>query len=94
MRVDSTSPVSPGPAVPPPSARRWTSVARTAEAIGVRTLSVMDHWFQMDRIWPAEEPMLEGYTTLGFVAARPNGSASACSSAASRTATRACWPRR
>ncbi len=45
------------------------SLARTAEAIGVRTLSVMDHWFQMDRMWPADEPMLEGYTTLGFVAA-------------------------
>lgn len=29
----------------------------------------MDHWFQMDRMWPADEPMLEGYTTLGFVAA-------------------------
>jgi F420-dependent oxidoreductase-like protein len=45
------------------------SLARTAEAIGVRTLSVMDHWFQMEMMWPAEEPMLEGYTTLGFVAA-------------------------
>jgi F420-dependent oxidoreductase-like protein len=30
----------------------------------------MDHWFQMDRVWPAEEPMLEGYTSLGFVAAK------------------------
>jgi len=47
-----------------------TSLARTAEAIGVRTLSVMDHWFQMDLMWPAEEPMLEGYTTLAFVAAK------------------------
>jgi F420-dependent oxidoreductase-like protein len=46
------------------------SLAQTAEAIGVRTLSVMDHWFQMERIWPAEEPMLEGYTTLSFVAAK------------------------
>ena len=27
----------------------------------------MDHWFQMEAMWPAEEPMLEGYTTLGFV---------------------------
>lgn len=45
-----------------------TSVARTAEAIGVRTLSFMDHYFQMERAWPAEEPMLEGYTALGFVA--------------------------
>jgi len=25
----------------------------------VRTLSVMDHWFQMEMLWPAEEPMLE-----------------------------------
>ena len=47
-----------------------TSLARTAESIGVRTLSVMDHWFQMEAAWPAEEPMLEGYTTLGFVAAK------------------------
>jgi F420-dependent oxidoreductase-like protein len=47
-----------------------TSLAQSAEAIGVRTLSVMDHWFQMDRLWPADEPMLEGYTTLGFVAAK------------------------
>jgi F420-dependent oxidoreductase-like protein len=46
-----------------------TTLAQTAEAVGARTLSVMDHWFQMDMMWPAEEPMLEGYTTLGFVAA-------------------------
>ncbi len=45
-------------------------LAQTAEAIGVRTLSVMDHWFQMEMLWPAEEPMLEGYTTLSFAAAK------------------------
>ena len=45
-----------------------TTLAQTAEGVGVRTLSVMDHWFQMEVMWPAEEPMLEGYTTLGFVA--------------------------
>ena len=48
----------------------FTSLAQTAEAIGVRTLSVMDHWFQMEMLWPAEEPMLEGYTTLSFAAAK------------------------
>ena len=48
----------------------WASLAQTAEAIGVRTLSVMDHWFQMEFLWPAEEPMLEGYTTLSFAAAK------------------------
>src|SRR5437763_5390691 len=43
-------------------------LARRAEAIGVRTLSFMDHYFQMDWMAPAEDPMLEGYTALGFVA--------------------------
>ncbi len=43
-------------------------LARRAEALGVRTLSFMDHFFQMDRVAPAEDPMLEGYTALGFVA--------------------------
>lgn len=43
-------------------------LARTAEAIGVRTLSFMDHYFQMDAVAAAEDPMLEGYTALGYVA--------------------------
>jgi alkanesulfonate monooxygenase SsuD/methylene tetrahydromethanopterin reductase-like flavin-dependent oxidoreductase (luciferase family) len=46
------------------------AVASTAEGIGIRTLSFMDHWFQMDWLAPAEDPMLEGYTALGFVAGR------------------------
>src|SRR5438552_2920952 len=44
------------------------ALATRAEAIGVRTLSFMDHFFQMDWMAPAEDPMLEGYTALGFVA--------------------------
>ena len=48
----------------------FAELAQTAEAIGVRTLSVMDHWFQMEMLWPADEPMLEGYTTLSFAAGR------------------------
>ena len=43
--------------------------ANAAEAAGATSLSVMDHWFQMDQMAPAEQPMLEGYTTLGFLAA-------------------------
>jgi len=42
---------------------------RAAEAAGASTLTVMDHYFQMDQVAPAEDPMLEGYTTLGFLAA-------------------------
>jgi F420-dependent oxidoreductase-like protein len=45
-------------------------LAQRAETMGVRTLSFMDHYFQMDQMAPAEEPMLEGYTALGFVAGR------------------------
>jgi F420-dependent oxidoreductase-like protein len=47
-----------------------SDLAQRAEAIGVRTMSFMDHWFQMDWMAPAEDPMLEGYTALGFVAGR------------------------
>jgi len=43
-------------------------LARRAEALGIRTLSVMDHFFQMDWMAPAEDPMLECYTALAFVA--------------------------
>jgi F420-dependent oxidoreductase-like protein len=46
------------------------ALAERAEALGVRTISFMDHYFQMDRVAPAEDPMLEGYTALGFVAGR------------------------
>ena len=45
-------------------------LAERAEAVGVRTLSFMDHFFQMEAMAPAEDPMLEGYTALGFVAGR------------------------
>ena len=54
-----------------PPARLGSGVAelaQRAEAVGVRTLSFMDHYFQMDWFAPAEDPMLEGYTALGFVA--------------------------
>jgi F420-dependent oxidoreductase-like protein len=47
-----------------------TDVAGRAEALGVRTLSVMDHYFQMEAAAPADDPMLECYTALAFIAAR------------------------
>lgn len=45
-------------------------LATRAEALGVRTMSLMDHLFQMEAMWPADEPMLEAYTSLAFIAAR------------------------
>jgi F420-dependent oxidoreductase-like protein len=45
-------------------------LAQRAEGIGVRTLSCMDHFFQMEASAPADDPMLEGYTALAFLAGR------------------------
>ncbi len=70
MHVDVHVPRFTWPGGPESIGPTWASLAQTAEAIGVRTLSVMDHWFQMEFLWPAEEPMLEGYTTLSFAAAK------------------------
>ena len=44
-------------------------VAREAEAAGVARLTVMDHVWQIGPIGPPEEPMLEAYTALGYLAA-------------------------
>jgi F420-dependent oxidoreductase-like protein len=42
--------------------------ARTAEEVGCSTFTLMDHWFQLESLATAEDPMLEGYTSLGFLA--------------------------
>jgi alkanesulfonate monooxygenase SsuD/methylene tetrahydromethanopterin reductase-like flavin-dependent oxidoreductase (luciferase family) len=46
-------------------------IGRAAEDAGVANLSVMDHYLQLGGpIGTARDPMLEGYTTLGFLAAK------------------------
>ena len=45
------------------------AVARTADQVGFGYLAVMDHFFQIRGVGPAEHDMLEAYTTLGFLAA-------------------------
>ena len=47
---------------------RVAATARAAEAVGCSDFTVMDHWFQMEWMLSAADPMLEGYSTLGFVA--------------------------
>jgi F420-dependent oxidoreductase-like protein len=44
------------------------TLAQLAEVAGVRTLSFMDHYFQMETLGAPEDPMLEGYATLSYVA--------------------------
>ena len=48
---------------------RLTATARAADEGGVSLLTVMDHYFQMEVRGGPSEPMLEGYTTLGYLAA-------------------------
>jgi F420-dependent oxidoreductase-like protein len=55
-----------GPAV---LGRTLADVGRAAEDAGLDNLSLMDHYFQLAMMGEAEEPMLEGYTSLGFLAA-------------------------
>jgi F420-dependent oxidoreductase-like protein len=58
------------PADPAAIAPTLAETARIADQAGVSSFTVMDHYFQMDGMAAAEEPMLEGYTTLGYVAAK------------------------
>jgi F420-dependent oxidoreductase-like protein len=59
------------PSDPAQIAPTLAETARVAEQAGFSTLSVMDHYFQLEYAGSAAEPMLEAYTTLGYVAARP-----------------------
>jgi F420-dependent oxidoreductase-like protein len=57
------------PADPAAIAPTLAETVRIAEQAGTASFTVMDHFFQMEGPAAADEPMLEGYTTLGYVAA-------------------------
>jgi F420-dependent oxidoreductase-like protein len=46
------------------------TVARTADEAGFDFIAVMDHFFQIGAVGPADHEMLEAYTTLGYLAGR------------------------
>src|SRR6218665_2377519 len=60
---DFTIPGHPGSLAP-----ALRSAAATADPMGASWFTVMDHYFQMEQFRTAHDPMLEGYTTLGFLA--------------------------
>ena len=65
LQINSfTWPGGPG-AIGPTLAR----VVSQADEIGLDSIWVMDHFFQIRGLGPPEDPMLEGWTTLGFMAA-------------------------
>jgi F420-dependent oxidoreductase-like protein len=43
-------------------------IARDADQAGLDSLWVMDHFFQIPPVGPVEEPMLDGYSALAYVA--------------------------
>jgi F420-dependent oxidoreductase-like protein len=50
--------------------QRLAEIARLADESGFASLWVMDHFFQMgDEFGEADEPMLESYSTMGYLAA-------------------------
>jgi F420-dependent oxidoreductase-like protein len=57
------------PSEPERIAGTLADTARVAEEAGFSSFTVMDHYFQMEQAAGADEPMLEAYTTLGYLAA-------------------------
>jgi F420-dependent oxidoreductase-like protein len=48
---------------------RLAEIAQTADENGFSSLWVMDHFFQIPNVGHVDEPMLEGYSALSFMAA-------------------------
>jgi F420-dependent oxidoreductase-like protein len=69
MRVGLQVPSFTWPGGPPGIAAKLAEIARTADDAGFYSLWVMDHFFQIHGVGPPEHDMLEGYTTLGYLAA-------------------------
>ena len=70
MRIGLQIPDFTNPGGPEHLAADLARVARSADEQGFHWLAVMDHFFQIGHLGPPEHAMLEGYTTLGFLAAQ------------------------
>ena len=57
------------PGEPASLAPTIAATARATEEVGGSWFTAMDHYFQMEVFRTAHDPMLEGYTLLGFAAA-------------------------
>jgi F420-dependent oxidoreductase-like protein len=56
------------PGRPQSLAATLAATAKAADEVGCSAFTMMDHWFQMEQLGGPDEPMLEGYTCLGFLA--------------------------
>lgn len=69
MRIGLQIPSFTFPGGPASIRGKLVEIARAAEAAGFASVWVMDHFFQIPVVGPAEQEMLEGYSTLSYLAA-------------------------
>ena len=68
MRIGLQVPSFSWPGGPEEIRKHLADIARTAEAAGFASLWVMDHFFQIRGVGQPEEPMLESYSVLNYLA--------------------------
>src|ERR1051326_5181215 len=68
MRIGLQVPSFSWPGGTPAIGPRLAEIGRTADDAGFASLGVMDHFFQIGMVGPPEEPMLEGYSALSYLA--------------------------
>jgi len=68
MKIGLQIPSFTWPGGPSQIAPTLARIGRAAEEAGCASLWVMDHFFQIVMIGKPEEPMLEGYSALSFLA--------------------------
>ena len=68
MRIGLQVPRFTWPDAPASIGPRLAEIGRTADEAGFASIWVMDHFFQIGVVGEAEEPMLEGYSALNFLA--------------------------
>ena len=69
MRIGLQIPRFTWPESPASIGPKLAEIGRTADEAGFASLWVMDHFFQIEVVGDVEEPMLEGYSALSYLAA-------------------------
>jgi F420-dependent oxidoreductase-like protein len=68
MKIGLQIPSFTWPGGPAKIGSKLAEIARTADQAGFYSLWVMDHFFQIANVGPAENEMLESYSTLAYLA--------------------------
>ena len=68
MKIGLQIPSFTWPGGSPDIGQRLAEIANTADNVGFASIWVMDHFFQIQSVGKLEEPMLEGYSALSFMA--------------------------